>query len=156
MNLDRITEKLRDVKLPILLLCAGLLMVLIGGHGNNNQSDTVDSGPVLSSDSLIAAEERLTSILQKIDGVGEVHVLLSYETTAETEYVSDDGETVRLSSGSGTETALAKFMRYPHFQGAVVVCRGASQASVKLSVIEAIAKFTGLRSDQISVLQLRT
>lgn len=155
MNLDQISAKLREAKIPLLLLCAGLLLVLTGGHESRTGASTDDRGAAAVMESLDESEERLTSLLQEIDGVGEVHVLLSYETTSETEYVSDNGETVLLSSGGGTEAALAKYMRYPRYQGAVIVCRGADQASVRLHVMEATARFTGLGTDRITVLQLR-
>ena len=156
MNLDRLSEKLRENKIPILLLCIGLLLVLTGGHGKDAHSGEAEDCLKLSSDQLIESENRLAALLQKIDGVGEVHVLLSYETSSETEYVSDNGETVLLSAGSGTESALEKYTRYPRYQGAVIVCRGADRSSVKLGVIEATSRFTGLRSDQITVLQLKS
>ena len=157
MRLDRISEKLRDAKIPLLLLCAGLLLMLASGHGKNNNSTEEDTSQMNlnATESLMDSEKRLSALLREIDGVGETHVLLSYDTTSETEYVNDGGETVLLSAGSGTETALVKVMRYPRYQGAVIVCQGANQSSVKLCVIEATARYTGLRSDQITVLQLR-
>lgn len=157
MNPDAVFEKLRTVKIPLLLLCAGLILVLTGGHGDRADAGKgdLDSLSESAAASLLESEKRLSSILREIDGVGEVHVLLSFETTSETEYVTDGDETVLVSAGSGSESALAKYLKFPRYQGAVIVCQGAEQASVRLHVIEAAARYTGLRSDQIAVLQKR-
>ena len=156
MSRDRILARLKEVRIPLLLLCAGLLLVLSGGRGSlKEQTSENDMGDVLSTQLLEESEKRLAALLQEIDGVGEVHVLLSCVTTPETEYVSDGGETVVLSAGSGKESALSKYTRYPNYLGAVVVCHGADQAEVRLQVMEATAQFTGLGADRITVLRLR-
>lgn len=156
MNLDRVLAKLREVKAPLLLLVLGVLLLLVSGHSDRSDPSATDDDVLKPyAESLQESEKRLSDLLRVIDGVGEVHVLLSYETSGETEYVSDNGETVLLSAGSGKETALVQVSRCPRFQGAVIVCRGADRASVRLGVIEATARFTGLGTDRIAVLQLR-
>ena len=79
---------------------------------------------------------------------------MSYESSEERLYTKDEGETVLISTGSGKQEALEKKIIYPKYQGAIIVCAGAEDASVKMRVIEAVRQFTGLRSDQISVLPL--
>lgn len=156
MSRDQILARLKELKIPLLLLCAGLLLVLSGGRGTQKtQSSEDDTGSELSSQLLDESEKRLEDLLREVDGVGEVHVLLSYATTPETEYVADGGETVVLSAGSGKESALPRYTRYPNYLGAVIVCHGADQAEVRLHVMEATAQFTGLGADRITVLQLR-
>ena len=58
-----------------------------------------------------------------------------------------------MSTGSGTEEAVSVKTIYPEFQGALVVCQGAGNASVKLEVLKAVSAITGLSSDQISICQ---
>ena len=45
---------------------------------------------------------------------------------------------------------------YPQYLGAVVVCEGAASPQVRLDVLQAVAQFTGLSTDKISVLKLRS
>ena len=42
---------------------------------------------------------------------------------------------------------------YPVYQGAVVVCQGAGNSQVRLTVIDAVSVLTGLSSDKISVVK---
>ena len=59
-----------------------------------------------------------------------------------------------INTGSGKQEALEKKVVYPTYQGAIIVCSGAEDASVQMRVIEAVRQYTGLRTDQISVLPL--
>jgi len=39
--------------------------------------------------------------------------------------------------------------------GAVIVCQGADDPQVRLSIVDAVSKVTGLGSDKISVLKMK-
>jgi len=41
------------------------------------------------------------------------------------------------------------------YRGAVVVCQGGDNASVRLAVVEAVSNATGLTSDRITVLKMK-
>jgi hypothetical protein len=41
------------------------------------------------------------------------------------------------------------------YQGAVVLCQGAADAAVRLAVVEAVSKATGLGADKICVLKMK-
>ena len=60
---------------------------------------------------------------------------------------------VTLNRGSGYEDVVVTEQTYPVYQGAVVVCQGASDSGVHLAVIEAVSVLTGLGSDRITVVQ---
>lgn len=135
------------------VLVLGLILLWFPGRKSDADIDP-DTMPVQSSQSTENAEQQLSDILSKTKGVGEVRVLLSYESSEERLYTKDEGETVLISTGSGKQEALEKKIIYPKYQGAIIVCAGAEDASVKMRVIEAVRQFTGLRSDQISVLPL--
>ena len=64
-------------------------------------------------------------------------------------------ETVILRDAQDNEMALITQIISPEYLGAIVVCEGADDANVKLAVLEAVAKATGLRSDRISVLKMK-
>lgn len=107
----------------------------------------------------------MTDALCRIEGAGKVTLMLSVEQgkrsslAADTESeVRDDTqslrrETVILSGGGGEEAVVITATLYPVFRGAVVVCEGGDQPSVRLAVTEAIAALTGLGSDKISVIK---
>lgn len=71
------------------------------------------------------------------------------DTTLET--TSDDGLSELLSMAEGvgeTEVLVSE-------HGVLVICEGASDASVKLDILRAVRSYTGFGSDQITILRLR-
>ena len=63
--------------------------------------------------------------------------------------------TVIITDEERAESGLVQQVIPQKYRGAIVVCQGADSASVRLSVIEAVAKVTGLGTDRISVLKMK-
>ena len=83
-----------------------------------------------------------------------MQVLLSYRCSAERELATDDsGQPVIISAGGGAQAAVELRTVSPQYLGAVVVCDGADAPQVQLAVTQAVAQFTGLSTDRISVLK---
>ena len=89
-------------------------------------------------------ESRLEAILCRIDGAGEVKVLLTEDRGGEVFYQTEgeDGKTVLISGADRSESGLVRTTQPPSYRGAVVVCRGADSAAVRLAVVEAVANAT--------------
>ena len=103
------TEKAKELiskyKYPILALVLGLAIMLFPASGSGSKS--VESQ---------GDEQRLETVLEQCEGVGNARALLSDN-------------------------------------GAVIVCDGADDAAVRLSVIKAVEAFTGFSSDSIQVIK---
>lgn len=147
-------------KYVILIFLVGIVLLLLPSGkksaGNPASAAAPAAAETTAAQEAQEAETRLAALLSQIDGAGQVKVLLSYQCSAETEYAADDGETVIVSAGSGTQTAVERKTIYPQYLGAVVVCEGAGSPQVRLDVLQAVAQFTGLSTDKISVLKLRS
>ncbi len=106
-------------------------------------------------------EERLETILSGIAGAGTVQVLLTEETGGQTLYQTDvqsddtrrTEDTVLVEDAARTETGLVRQTLAPKYRGAVVLCDGADNSSVKLAIVEAVGCVTGLGADRICVLK---
>ena len=153
MKVEKIKGLWIKYRYAVCVFAVGLLFILMPGK---KADDSNSSAPV--RDSVLtdaeSAEKRLADVLSKTKGVGDVRVLLSYQCSEERLYTRDDGETVLISVGSGKQEALEKKTVYPIYQGAVIICSGAEDPVVEMRIIEAVHQFTGLRTDQISVLPL--
>ena len=64
-------------------------------------------------------------------------------------------ETVIITDSDRNQHALISQVLPPKYQGAVIVCQGADLPTVKLAIVEAVSKATGLGADQISVLKMK-
>lgn len=143
----------------ILLLGVGLMLI---PQEKKEQEPLSQSEPVYDE-----LESQLEMLLGTIDGAGEVEVLLTlkegtrYTYQTDEQYYTDSSEeerektTVLVSNGNGTETAVVSGTMYPVYMGAVVVCEGADNSFVKLSIVNAVSDLTGLGSDKISVIKMK-
>ena len=133
----------------LLVALAGLALMLLPAG-----TEEVEPTPTVAAESL---ESRLETILSRIDGAGEVKVLLTEDRGGEVFYQTEgeDGKTVLISGADRSESGLVRTTQPPSYRGAVVVCRGADSAAVRLAVVEAVANATGLGTDRITVLKMK-
>lgn len=151
IDVKRWAERMKQYRYPLLILLVGLFLLLLPGKSE----PTARASPA-QENSAETEQRQLESILEQIDGVGTASVLLAYRASEETEYLTDDDGTVIVSSGGGTQSALVCRTLEPQFRGAVVVCTGGGNATVKLQVVEAVSKYTGLGAAEISVFPSRS
>lgn len=108
-------------------------------------------------------ESALADILSKISGAGQVAVLLTQQEGERMIYQCDEvrneadlrSDTVLVTGGTREESGLIRQILPPVYRGAVVVCQGADNSKVRLSIVEAVKSVTGLTSDRITVLKMK-
>lgn len=157
--MEVLTKGLKKYKYALLVLLLGMALLLIPKQKEEAKA------PVLQEqeDYATRMEQRLTEILSRIEGVGQVEVALTLARDSYTHYHQDvqrSGEdenrkTVILSEGSAYDKAAVTTVDYPRFQGALIVCQGGGNAAVQLRLVEAVAALTGLGSDKITVVKMK-
>ncbi len=112
-------------------------------------------------------QDTLAQLLSHLEGAGKVEVMLTQSKGQQTLYQTDedtsvsDGntdthrQTVLVSGNDRGETGLIRQINPPTYQGAIVLCQGADNANIRLSIVEAVMSVTGLRSDCITVLKMK-
>ena len=168
MDLKELKEKalqgLSKHKYALAILALGLLLMLLPLDTNKTQIQSQQ--PSQDAAQTEDAQQALKRILGRIEGAGEVDVLLTVASGSQTVYQEDaditggDHETARydtviIRGSDGTESGLVQQVIGPKYLGAVIVCQGADRAAVKLAIVEAVSKATGLGADQISVLKMK-
>lgn len=154
-------ECLKKYRLVILAVISGLLLMWI--PGKEKQQIPVSQDTAAQSD----LESSLRDILCQVRGAGKVEVLLTEKRGAETLYQTDaelsqsDGtehrqsQTVRIQNSAREEEGLIRQTNPPVLQGALVVCQGGDDPKVKLAIVEAVTRITGLPSSSVSVLKMK-
>ena len=157
-----IIEVWKRYKFVAMILFAGLVLMMLP---SGNDSGRTEQEKQEESYSLAQTEHRLEEILKNMQGVGQVDVMLTLKSGSTLELAKDsslsirdeetkrESDVVTISGGGGSEEVVITQQRYPLYQGAVVVCEGGSNSSVRLAVIEAVSVLTGLGSDRISIVQ---
>lgn len=149
----KLIDALKKNKFLLLALLVGIILLLVPfGSGDGEEEEAQSEEPVFS---LETEEARLAGQLAKIKGAGRVSVLLSVQTGVSRELAENSDGTLVISSGSGSgEEVVELYYVNPEYTGAVIVCDGASSAAVRLTIIRAVASFTGLGSENIQVIQM--
>ena len=111
--------------------------------------------------------EALEEILAQISGVGKVRVLLTEAAGAETVYQTDEDrstssdsqslrtETVIITDSDREAHGLVRSVTPPVYLGAIIVCQGGDNPTIRLSIVEAVSNVTGISSDRITVLKMK-
>ena len=149
---------LKQYRYVVLLLMLGVLLMLLP-----KKQETEPEALVSVPESVDSLEEDLARILSRIRGAGRVEVLLTEYAGTETLYQTDADrtadslreDTVVVSDRERGESGRVRQVIPPRYMGAVVVCQGGDNPAVKLAILEAVSRATGLKSNQISVLKMK-
>ena len=162
----RLSAGISKFRLPLLIFAAGLLLMLLP-TGKRSTQAVQTAAQAAQTQELTPSQEEMEAILSRIDGVGRVDLLLTLRTSGVSVYQTDtrtvtsgSGTTEECqtvfgqTSGSGKEPVVQTTLA-PQYQGALVVCDGADRASVRLAVVQAVTRLTGLGSNQIAVVKMK-
>ena len=156
-------DTFRKVRYGVLIIVIGILLMVIP----DKQKTVENVQQQVETNQLETVESRLASILSEVDGAGQTSVLLTvlageesiYQVDEQVSTNSDSSETkittITVTGKDKNETGLIRQVIPQKYLGAIIVCRGADSPSVKLAIVEAVAKVTGLGADQISVLKMK-
>lgn len=124
-------------------------------------------------------EEKLENILANVKGIGKVKVMITYSQANEVIPMYDEDSssstTEEKDSGGGTRTVnensskkdiiykeedgvktpITQSVVKPKIEGAIVVAEGASDATVKTNIVQAVEAVTGVATYKIQVLEMK-
>lgn len=180
-------RKLSLTESIIIMIALGIIIILAGSYiaSSNKNEDTlgyVNSGPanlpVQKSSSIstydghdIVAdiEERLADLLSKVEGAGEVSVMVYADTGSEMvpAYNNEqdtrndektDGRTTEISENrqlalSGKDEPVILKVIIPQIKGVVVVAEGADDILIKAQLNEAVCTLLGIPEHRVQILK---
>ncbi len=141
----------------------------------NNNNETIETSQATNE-----LEEKLENILSTIQGVGEVHIFINYSESSEvipmynensktstTEETDTSGGTRKIQEtdsqkdiiyqeDNGEKTPMTQKIVDPKIEGAIVTAKGANDANVKTSIVQAVEAVTGLPTHKIQVFELNS
>lgn len=175
----------------VLIITIIIINIIWNGDKNSSNSESVknDTSKQLASRNTTSLEVssgttneleiRLKEILSKIQGVGEVEVLINYSesseivpmynentktsNTAETDtsggtrtiQETDSQKEIIYEENDGEKTPITQKVVEPKIEGAIITAKGANNADVKSSIIQAVEAVTGLATHKIQVFEMK-
>ena len=158
---EKVIEICGKYKLPLLILLVGIALMLIPTR--KFSAEKSEEKGSIQTFSLAETQAKMEQILGNMAGVGRVNVMLTLKSGSTLQLAEDkdrsereaeekqDSQVVKINRGSGTQEVVITNEIFPTYLGAVIVCDGANDPAVRLSVTEAVSVLTGLSSDKISV-----
>ncbi|MBQ9973627.1 MAG: stage III sporulation protein AG [Oscillospiraceae bacterium] len=146
-------------KYILMVILAGVVLLLLPTGDQNKNSDPAEALSRQEVFDTQKTEDRLERILSRIQHAGQVRVMLSIKESAhsvlayDTKTTADNSQydTVIVSQGTGNQKPVVLHELAPKYQGALIVCEGGDDPTVKLQIMEAVRALTGLSADRISV-----
>ena len=165
MDQAAIRAFLGKYKHVFLILLVGILLMLLP-EGGKSTGDSVPE-PTVQCQQPQTLEEQLSQLLSRMEGAGQVQVLLTQATGEKTLFQTDSDtarsegsetsrlDTVIVSDSGRNETGLVCQVDPPTYLGAVVLCQGAENSGVRLAITEAVSNATGLGYHRITILKMK-
>ena len=155
-KLGKYTEKLKKYRYVCIVVLIGVLLMMLP-TGSSQTEEKVTETQTTQERSM---ETRLTEILTQIRGAGKVSVMLTVAAGEETVFQEDQGstgqkDTVTVTDKDRNQSGLVVQILPPRYLGAVVVCQGAEDPTVRLAIAEAVSSLTGLGMDKISIVRMK-
>ena len=139
-NITDLIKTGRGSKIVVICGIVGMVMILLSTFSGLDTEKTDDSNYSVKEYKL-AIQEELKGILYKIEGVGEVEVLLTIENSVEGVYLENNS----------TKTKEIE----PIIRGVIVACRGGDDPIVMQRVFNAVTKALNVSSAKVCVTKLK-
>ncbi len=158
------------VRLIVLLGAMGLVLILLSEIIPKRKEGTTEASAQTTAEYTAALEERLTALVERIEGVGRCRVMITLEngvkyvyaseektgrdhkTQGDTESLADDSETsvILVQTDDGYEGLLVTELQ-PTVKGVVVVCEGGGDLTVQARVKEALTAVLNVTEKRVCV-----
>lgn len=156
-NTVKTNKKVQYLVVAILVLIA--VITLIFSYLPKNNAEKVDDSISLYVSSL---EKRLSDTLSKVDGAGNVSVVITVESGMETVLAT---KTTEKQTSSGVEKETSPIIingkpvvikeKYPKVIGVLIVAQGAKNISVMQKLQQATVSLLDINLNQIEILSMK-
>jgi stage III sporulation protein AG len=148
----------------------------VSNKTENNSTNTKDSSELKYEND---QEDKLTSLLENMDGVGKVKVMISYDNSVEevpaynetsttsitnevdnsggkrTTVQNSSGNTVVVTNDNGTTKPYIVKKYNPKITGVVIMAQGAEDSNLKLNITIAVSELFDISVDKVNVLPMK-
>ena len=172
-KLPKLSEKLKKDKKLLLTVAAGILgivFIVISEFipkSSYKKAETGEQNKNSVSSYEETLEKRLESIISSVDVACMVHVMVTLDTSEQTQYAKDEKENSK-SGDKSSELSFEKMyvMTYVdggvvlksterEVRGVIVVCVGGDNAAVKNGITSAVRAALSVDSNKITVLKMK-
>lgn len=150
----------------LIILLVGILLVVIAIPNDSVKEDASGETKGGESESQSQSytrqmERRLENVLKKVEGVGNVDVMITYKSTSEKVVEKDTGQsdttteetTVYNDTQDGAKSPYVRMERMPEVEGVVVIAEGGNNAVVVKNITEAVQALFDVDTHKIKIMK---
>ena len=151
-----------------LILMLGILLLLAGrSFSDSKENPEVQPQQATKESTGKEVERRMAEILSKVEGAGEVDVMLTYRTTeeqtiAKNEMSEESDETLKteqtailLEDGNGATEPLVLMENSPVVEGVMIAAQGADQPAVAAALNQAAQALLDVPAHKVAILKMK-
>lgn len=177
MKKDELTDRIKEiiqntgpVKILIVILSGVLLLLISCGNLFENKEEDMEKSISVQKENEPGdnlqnyrnmMEEQVRSILEKVDGVGDVDVMITLRSSKEKVTLKDntidekrrEEETVLIQDENDNTSPYVIREVEPQIEGILVVCAGGGRAAVQREIIDGISALFSVESHKIKVMK---
>ncbi len=161
--IDSLLNKIKNNKklqyFLIILLSVTIIIVFMFSYSKNDKKENVNAG---IGEHVTILENKLEQTLRKVEGVGNVSVVITVESGMETVLAM---ETITKENSNGKETITTPIIvngktvvlkeNFPKVSGVLIVAKGAKNISVLRKIQQATISLLDINLDQIEILTMK-
>ena len=136
-----------------------LLLIIALPTKESSKEDTAEpvteEEPVTEDVSYEEMEKRLEEALKRVEGVGEVTVILTYEDTGQKNVEKDETETVFTEDSQGNQVPFVASETLPTVRGVLVIAQGGENPIVVQNIREAVMALFQVEAHKIKVMKMK-
>ena len=156
-------EFFQKYKYAALVVLIGIVLLMIPVKKSAANSETKKISPQSQS----VTKDELEEVLSQIEGAGRVRVMLTLSAGEKTIYQTDEKHsvsgnenerqinTIIVTDAQRQQNGLVSQVNPAAYLGAIIVCEGADRPAIRLAIVDAVSKVTGLGADRIAVLKMK-
>ncbi len=163
-------DKIKEIGLTkcIVVFVAGILLLVVscgdlsGDRDQETPQVSQDVNGQTESDYRVQMERQVVSLLRKVEGVGEVEVMITLAASKEKVTLKDNEssgennqeETVLIEDSKDNSSPYVLQEKEPVPEGILVVCQGGGNPAVNREIISAIQVLFHVEAHKIKVMKM--
>lgn len=142
-------KKHKNKLIIISLAFIGVVLIVFGSFNfNKNKSENEFSATTYTKD----LEKKIEGFLKNVDGIRNVRVILTLDTSNEHIYAKNDSSYDYFVSSNGTLVEITE--RFPVVRGVAIACTNGDDDTVKMKVTELVSSYLGISSNRIKIVEI--
>ena len=154
-----LADEKQRVNLLVAMGLAGLVLLAVSAWlpAGSTPQPTKTTQQTDTANYAAQLEDRLTTLISRVEGAGKPTVMVTLESGSESVYATDtdgDGTSTHVLLGSSRADGLVETVQTPRVLGVAVVCEGGGSAAVQSRITALVEALTGVGANHITVAKM--